>query len=62
MSERINGKELDKLREALNAVETNNRVIISSNGNGLNDLTDADRLELAQFAQKESMIYVTNSD
>ncbi|WP_105256452.1 SEC10/PgrA surface exclusion domain-containing protein [Streptococcus suis] len=42
---------MDKLKEALNAVESNQRVIIKQGGNGLNEMTMADWTELTQYAQ-----------
>ncbi|HEP1814028.1 TPA: SEC10/PgrA surface exclusion domain-containing protein [Streptococcus suis] len=42
---------LDNLKEALNAVESNQRVIIKQGGNGLNEMTMADWTELTQYAQ-----------
>ncbi|WP_419580801.1 hypothetical protein, partial [Streptococcus suis] len=38
-------------KEALNAVESNQRVIIKQGGNGLNEMTMADWTELTQYAQ-----------
>ncbi|WP_029185367.1 SEC10/PgrA surface exclusion domain-containing protein [Streptococcus suis] len=42
---------MDNLKEALNAVESNKRVIIKQGGNGLNELTMEDWIELTQYAQ-----------
>ncbi|NQN84773.1 SEC10/PgrA surface exclusion domain-containing protein [Streptococcus suis] len=42
---------MDNLKEALNAVESNQRVIIKQGGNGLNEMTMADWTELTQYAQ-----------
>ncbi|WP_105207623.1 SEC10/PgrA surface exclusion domain-containing protein [Streptococcus suis] len=42
---------MDNLKEALNAVESNQRVIIKQGGNGLNEMTMADWIELTQYAQ-----------
>lgn len=42
---------MDKLKESLDAVESNQRVIIKQGGNGLNDMTMADWTELTQYAQ-----------
>lgn len=44
-------KTMDNLKEALNAVESNQRVIIKQGGNGLNEMTMADWTELTQYAQ-----------
>ncbi|HEM4276156.1 TPA: SEC10/PgrA surface exclusion domain-containing protein [Streptococcus suis] len=42
---------MDKLKEALDAVESNQRVIIKQGGDGLNEMTMADWTELTQYAQ-----------
>ncbi|HFI0261402.1 TPA: SEC10/PgrA surface exclusion domain-containing protein [Streptococcus suis] len=47
---RANNK-LDNLKEALDAVESNQRVIIKQGGNGLNEMTMSDWTELTQYAQ-----------
>ncbi|WP_153059069.1 SEC10/PgrA surface exclusion domain-containing protein, partial [Streptococcus suis] len=42
---------MDNLKEALNAVDSNQRVIIKQGGDGLNEMTMADWTELTQYAQ-----------
>ncbi|HFI0640074.1 TPA: SEC10/PgrA surface exclusion domain-containing protein, partial [Streptococcus suis] len=51
MTASINAKNLRTLRDGLNAIESNKRVVVAANSGGLNQLTREDRLELTQFAQ-----------
>lgn len=51
LAESRDNNTLDKLKEALNAVESNQRVIIKKDGDGLNELTMEDWTELTQYAQ-----------